>query len=232
MSVVTGIPRTGLVLEPGRLASLRTDPLTETDPAIPELARVLDAPSGELLVSISGEAGETRLACAIEGPTAVVTMARPSETAELAVVTSDSIPGIIALAAGLGPAPFVEEPEPRATIGELEGYLSGARPPSEGDEVSAAARVFAHPGVRSWSAYLTVTGPDAATDRMLLDVVGGAGIGWWILDIEGEDARLIRTRAAHIWSMLCGIAARGSRGADPLASAPVRGEQPDRIPQR
>lgn len=226
MSIITGIPRRGLTLESGRLAALRAelrdDPETASDPALQEMARVLGRPAHELMVSISGSDGETRLAFAIEGPTAVVTMARPGATAELAVVTADSIPGIIALAAELGPAPFIDEPDILVDLGELEGYLAGPRPPRSersGETGSRAASVFAEPGVRNWSAYLAGVG-DGEGERLLLDVVGGAGIGWWVLDVGESGARLIRTRAALIWETLCRLAAGGGVDAvNPEAEA-------------
>lgn len=205
MRVVVGTPRDGLVLSTGRLHALQGDTnLAADDPVLGDVLSVLEDPDMELLVEVVGGRGPRRVAVATGAGIAAVVMSRQGRDAELAAVTPDSIPAVLARTIGLGPAPYrAGEPVivPADDVEQLATSLQVS--PALASSVLGSALSSSTWSLCRMQVSVVSAEGDVAGSRV--DVLGAAGVGWWLLESVESGTRVARTTATDLWRMLCTV---------------------------
>lgn len=203
MRITVGTPRQGMILEEGRLEALQTSRDSADDAVMQQVLRVVDQPSCEIALEISGPAGSRRVSFAIGEGIASVVMARPGHPGELAAVTMDSVPGVVARATGLGPAPYVEDPDFKIPEADVDALMADPPVVSERLMRHPIGEVLTGNVWQVWTAWVSTLQPDGEVRGERLDIVGAAGLGWWMLVPGRNKVRVTRTRALSVWMMMC-----------------------------
>ncbi|WP_016907718.1 hypothetical protein [Streptomyces xiaopingdaonensis] len=206
MRLNAGTPRDGIVLTEGRLEALRNAP-PDDDPVATAALTVLDDPLAEVVVEATGPDGRRAAAFALGAELCSVILTRPTHDPELAAVTPESIPAVVARTVGLGPAPYVDTPPltvPEADIDAL------AVPPPQVSSALAAHPVGTALREGPWRLWrLQAAAPSEEGDGSALgarlDVLGARGYGWWVLEESAQGVLLSPTTATALWRGLSGL---------------------------
>lgn len=205
MRVGIGVPRNGLILTEGRLETMRGDPDALSDDVLRETMRTLDDPVAEILLDVAGPRGRRRVTFAVGDRLATVIMSRPERPAELAAVTPDSVPAVIARTVRLGPAPATDDPVSTVPLGDIEALTAPPHRVSRALAVSPVNRALATGWWNLWSVQASALDDAHEAVGVRMDVIGAAGHGWWLLDDDDDSVTLTSARASDLWSLLCGL---------------------------
>jgi hypothetical protein len=204
MKIFAGTPHEGLTLE-GHVEEQFYDPSHNSgDEVLEEVKRTLRSPQVELFVNRGGPRGSRTVFFAVGEKLTSVLMSRPDQPQQVAAVTHESIPGIIARTVELGPAPFREGKSSSLSGRDFETLINN---PSEAAGIvgdRAFEKLFTRDNWSMWYLQRSAPSVDGGVDYDRLDIVGATDHGWWILEPGGSRVQSERTRAATIWAMLCG----------------------------
>lgn len=201
MRVQIGVPPIRLTLDEG----LEDQPLIVNpgdDAVALEVNRTLESPLVEIVVFGVGPNAAPRLFFAVGERLAVAVFHTPPKRAELAAVTRDSIPAIIADTIPLGPGPLNAPASLRisnkdfAALARDEPVVSGrlAR--------SAMGPTLASGDWSVWGIQVAKPEQDGEVSATRLDIIGARGHGWWILENKRTQFHAEAARAAEIWALL------------------------------
>lgn len=203
MKISVGTPSDGLTLEGEDLNKFYDTTVTFDDQVTEEVRRTLREPAAEFFVNKSGPDGTRSLLFAIGENLTSLVMTRPDQPQQVAAVTAESVPAIIARTVGLGPAPFIEERPHSMAMNDFEKLMTS---PADALQIAGKrsfGRLFTRENWSLWYIQFSAPAPDGTVETDRFDVIGAKDHGWWFLDTEGRRVQSERTRAAIIWSMLC-----------------------------
>lgn len=206
MKIHVGIPRDGLVLDERRIRLLEGSPEAHNDPVLQAALRALQTPSREASLETSGPASQRRISFAYGPDLVAVLLARQDRPLELAAITHDSVPAVIAKTLGLGPA---RAPEAHVLSVANAEIVALTRPPfavTGGLSDSPLGRRLAE---KSWGVARFETrlhsSQDRDADEASFEILGAAQTGWWWIKRGRRHASLVPTRPAMIWGLLSSV---------------------------
>ena len=205
MRLHEGIPREGLVVEGATLAELQRDAAGQNDPVFQAAVAALQHPVREAVVEVTGPVGDRRLVFSFGEDVVAVLMARPGKPAELAAVTPDAVPAVIAKTIGLGPGLALEGEAFTVPVGDVEALT--APPYAFAGDMAESALGLALSG-KQWGMTrfeTVITDASGAEDQFGIELIGAAGTGWWWIEREEWSATVTPSRAAMAWSLFCGL---------------------------